>query len=140
MDEKIRAALYAAMKRERYSSLLGLELKDLDLGYALVEMTYDPERINNLFDQAHGGAIFGLLDEAFQLAGQTHGTMALALNVNVTYTASPDPGSRLRAEAREVSRSNRTASYDIKVTDQDGRLIAVCQALAYRTGKPLPFL
>ncbi len=30
--------------------------------------------------------------------------------------------------------------YDIRVTDNDGRLIATCQALAYRTGKPIPFL
>ena len=47
---------------------------------------------------------------------------------------------RLRAEAREVSRTKKTASYDIKVADKDGQLIATCQALAYRTGKPIPFL
>ena len=50
------------------------------------------------------------------------------------------PGDRLHAEARRVAQTKRTANYDIKVTDSSGRLIAVCQALAYRTGKPIPFL
>jgi acyl-CoA thioesterase len=54
--------------------------------------------------------------------------------------SSPEAGKRLRAEAREVSQTKKTASYDIKVADKDGQLIATCQALAYRTGKPIPFL
>jgi acyl-CoA thioesterase len=39
-----------------------------------------------------------------------------------------------------VHQTKRTANYEIRVTDGEGRLIATCQALAYRTGKPLPFL
>ena len=64
----------------------------------------------------------------------------MALNVNITYIASPQPGVVLKAEARRVSQTKKTAVYDIKVTDQDNGLIATCQALAYRTGKPIPFL
>ena len=73
-------------------------------------------------------------------AEQTDGTIAVALNVNVTYVASPQAGDRLRAEANRTSRTRKTAAYDIKVTNQDGALVASCQALAYRTGKPIPFL
>jgi acyl-CoA thioesterase len=103
-------------------------------------MNYDPATMNNIYDMAHGGAVFSLIDEAFEAAGQTYGTVAVALNVNVTYVSSPEAGTRLRAEAREVSQTRKTAVYDIKVTDQNERLIAMCQALAYRTGKPIPFL
>jgi acyl-CoA thioesterase len=60
--------------------------------------------------------------------------------VNVTYVTSPETGTKLRAEAREISQTKRTASYEIRVIDGSGQLIAICQALAYRTGKPLPFL
>ena len=90
--------------------------------------------------RAHGGAIFGLIDEAFEMASQTIGTVAVALNVNITYVSSPAEKTRLRAEAIEISATKRTASYDIKVTNGRGELIAACQALAYRTGKPIPFL
>ena len=103
-------------------------------------MVYDPSRMDNLFGRAHGGAIFALIDEAFETVGQTDGTMAVAMNVNVSYVASPEAGTRLRAEAREVNQTKRTENYDIRLTDGEGRLIATCQALTYRTGKPLPFL
>jgi acyl-CoA thioesterase len=96
--------------------------------------------MDNLFGRAHGGAIFALIDEAFETVCQTVGSVTVALNVNVTYVASPEERGILRAEAREVSGTKRTASYDIKVTDSRGRLIATCQALGFRTGKPLPFL
>jgi acyl-CoA thioesterase len=84
--------------------------------------------------------VFGLIDEAFETAAQTGGTVAVAMNVNVTYIASPEPGTRLWAEARRIAQTKRTATYDIRVGDSHGRLIAVCQALAFRTGKPIPFL
>jgi len=140
MDPRVRAAIETAVVQEPFARSMGIELRKLDDGYSLVEMIYDPSRQNNIYGRAHGGAMFGLIDEAFETAGQTDGTVAVAMNVNVTYIASPEPGARLRAEARRVAQTKRTATYDIKVTSADGRLVAVCQALAYRTGKPIPFL
>jgi len=140
MDPRVRAAIETAVVQEPFARSMGIELHKLDDGYSLVEMIYDPSRQNNIYGRAHGGAMFGLIDEAFETAGQTDGTVAVAMNVNVTYIASPEPGARLRAEARRVAQTKRTATYDIKVTSADGRLVAVCQALAYRTGKPIPFL
>ena len=66
--------------------------------------------------------------------------MAVAMNVNVAYVAGPKPGDLLRAEANQTSLTKKTAGYFIRVTAPDERLIATCQALAYRTGKPIPFL
>jgi acyl-CoA thioesterase len=140
MDPRVKAAIETAVVQEPFARSMGIELRNLEDGYSLVEMVYDPARQNNIYGRAHGGAVFGLIDEAFETAGQTDGTVAVAMNVNVTYIASPEPGDRLHAEARRVAQTKRTANYDIKVTDSSGRLIAVCQALAYRTGKPIPFL
>ena len=140
MDQAVREAICRAVEREPFARALQMKLVALEEGHSVVEMTYDPATMNNIYDRAHGGAIFALIDEAFETAGQTDGTVAVALNESVTYVSSPDPGSRLRATAQQVSHTKRTAIYDIKVTDQDGRLIAICQALAYRTGKRIPFL
>ena len=140
MDPRVKAAIETAVVQEPFARSMGIELRNLEDGYSLVEMVYDPSRQNNIYGRAHGGAVFGLIDEAFETAGQTDGTVAVAMNVNVTYIASPEPGDHLHAEARRVAQTKRTANYDIKVTDSSGRLIAVCQALAYRTGKPIPFL
>jgi acyl-CoA thioesterase len=140
MEQAIKEAIYRAVEKEPFARALKMELVALDEGHSVVEMAYDPAAMDNIYERAHGGAIFALIDEAFETACQTHGTIAVALNVNVTYVTSPEAGARLRAEAREVSKTNKTAAYAIKVTDQDGQIIASCQALAFRTGKPIPFL
>jgi acyl-CoA thioesterase len=140
MDQKVRNAIYNAVKKEPFAKTMKMKLVELELGYSAIEMIYDPDNMNNIYDRAHGGALFALIDEAFETAGQTDGTIAVALNVNVTYVSSPEPGVKLRAEAKQNSQTKKTASYDIKVTDQNGNLIAICSALAYRTGKPIPFL
>ena len=140
MEQKVKEAIFQAVKKEPFARALNMELVDLEDGYSAVTMTFEPEKMNNIYDRAHGGALFALVDEAFETAGQTDGTIAVALNVNVTYVSSPEPGSLLRAEARRVSQTKKTASYDIKVMDQNGRIVSLCQALAFCTGKPIPFL
>ena len=139
MDSKLKSALAHAVKNECYANTMGFRVVHIDTGYAEVECDYIPDRMNNLFGSAHGGAIFSLMDEAFQISCQTHGSIAVALNVNVTYLASPTEQTTLKAVSNEINKTRKTASYDIKVTDSENRLIATCQALAYRTGKPLPF-
>ena len=139
MDSKLKNALTHAVKQECYAKTMGFNVISIDTGYAEVEFDYMPERMNNLFGTAHGGAIFSLMDEAFQISCQTHGSIAVALNVNVTYLSSPTKQTTLKAVSKEINKTRKTANYDIKVTDSDNRLIATCQALAYRTGKPLPF-
>ena len=140
MDQKVKKAIELAVAKEPFARALNMELLELERGRSVVQMTYEPEKMNNIYDRAHGGALYALIDEAFETAGQTDGTIAVALNVNVTYVSSPEAGMHLRAEARQFSRTKKTAGYDIKVTDLNGQLIATCQALAYCTGKPIPFV
>ena len=140
MDAKVKEAIFRAVEKEPFAKAMKMKLVELELGYSMVEMTYEPEFMDNIYDRAHGGALFGLIDEAFETACQTYGTIAVALNVNVTYLASPEPGTQLQAVARQIKQTKKIDSYDIKVTDKKGNLIATSAALAARTGKPIPFL
>ena len=138
MDQQLKTAIFNAVAKEPFSRAFNMRLADLKEGFSRVEMDYDPGRMNNIYERAHGGAIFGLIDEAFETASQTGGDIAVALNVNVSYLTSPENGSRLIAEAREISRSKKISNFDITVSDENGNLIAACRAMAYRTGKPVP--
>ena len=140
MDQAVKEAITRAVQTEPFARALKMELVMLEDGHSVVTMVYEPETMDNIYGRAHGGVVFALIDEAFETSCQTDGTIAVALNVSVTYVASPEPGATLRAESRRVSQTKKTAGYDIKVTDQNGRLLAICQALAFRTGKPIPFL
>jgi acyl-CoA thioesterase len=66
--------------------------------------------------------------------------VAVALNMNLTFHQAPEVGDVLTAESKELHCGRRTATYLISVTDSQNRLIATCQALAYRKRDHLPFL
>ena len=137
--EKIFEAIREKVAREPFAKALGLDLVKIDVGYSLVRMRFTAE-LENIFGMAHGGAVYSLIDEAFEIASNSHGTVALALGVNVQYIAAASPGDLLFAEAKEVSRSARISHYDITVKNEREELIATCKAMAYRKKDHLPFL
>jgi acyl-CoA thioesterase len=139
MGKEIFEAIRRRVAEEPYAKKMGLKLVEVDEGYALVEMKFT-EDMENVFGMAHGGAIFSLIDEAFEIASNSHGTVSVALSMSVTYVSSPKKGETLLSEGKEVSRSNRVATYSIQVKTEGGDLIAICQALVYRKRDPLPFL
>ena len=138
MEDNKKDAYFKKVKEEPFARCLNIRLKDVSEGYALCEMEYT-EQMNNIFGMAHGGAIFSLIDEAFEISSNSHENVAVALNINVTYMKPPRKNTVLTAESKEINRTRRTASYHITVKD-DENLIAVCQALVYITDKAVPFL
>ena len=139
MDEKVRQAIFRQLDKEPFGRKFGITLVDVQEGFAKVEMPFTSD-MENMFGMAHGGAIFSLMDAAFEVASNSHGTMAVALSMSVNYLASPAKGVKLIATAKEINKTKRTAAYDIRATDEEGKLLASCQSLVYRMDKPLPFL
>ncbi|MFO7784952.1 MAG: PaaI family thioesterase [Thermodesulfobacteriota bacterium] len=139
MGRSTTEEFFRQVEGEPYAQKLGLRLIAVEPGRAVVEMT-PREDCGNILGMTHGGAVFSLVDEAFQVSCNSHGTVAVALNLTMTYHKPPRSGATLRAESREIHRSRKTGTYFIQVTDDQGNLIASCQALAYRKQAPLPFL
>lgn len=138
MDQCL-AALKEHFLEEPYAQIFGIEIVELEAGRALLQMQTS-QRMNNLFGMIHGAAIYSLLDAAFELAVNSHGTVAVALSVNVNYLNAALPGEMLQAEARETNQSRKISACEIRVTGKDARLVASAQALAYRKKDKLPFL
>jgi acyl-CoA thioesterase len=139
MVDEVIQSIKKQVQKEPFARKLGLRLIKAEPGYAMVEMEPQEELIN-IFGMTHGGAIFSLIDEAFEVSCNTHGTVAVALSVTVTYHRAPDQKSKLRAESMEIHRSAKTGTYEIKVMDERDTLIASCTALCYRKKEKLPFL
>jgi len=139
MSENVFEALRERVKNEPYAKMLGLELVKVERGYAQIRMIFG-ESHHNIYGRCHGGAIFSLMDEAFQIASNSSGKIEIALNVNVSYMKAPREGDVLTAEAKLVDSSRRISHFLIEVRNAEGELMAVCQAMAYRRDDPLPFL
>jgi acyl-CoA thioesterase len=142
MKKNILESLKEQIRNEPFANHMGIRLRDIAPGYAAMEARFS-EKMKNFNGLIHGGAIFALMDEAFGAASNSHGTIALALNINVTYLESPRFDAPLIAEAKEESRSKYTATYRIEVLqkgENGDRKIAFCQALVYRKDRSLSFL
>lgn len=133
--EKIRNNIEA----EPYAKLFGIKVLKLEEGHSVVFMKVK-KNYNNIFGISHGGAVFSVLDVAFGSAVNSHGTVAVALNVNVNYVKPAIEGDELTAEATEISRSGKIAICNIIVKNKPGSIIATAQALAYLKKDKLPFL
>lgn len=137
MDEKLHRELINRSEAEPFGQMLGIEVVHVGLGTATVRMRVNSE-FRNMFGATHGGALFSLIDEAFQLACNTHGVLFVALNVSITYVSVPVVGCMLEARATEVHKTRRTSSYLCEIRDLDNdKLIATAQALAYGTEKEI---
>jgi len=128
-----------ASRQEPYAKKMGIRCLEARPGYCRVQMVVTDE-MTNLLGTTHGGAVFSLIDEAFQIAVNAGGVLSFALNLSVTYVSACRPGDVLVAEAREVSVSRRTSTCEIRVHRGESEIVALAQALAYRKGGAQPFL
>ena len=137
MEDSIKELYCSKVKEEPFARLLGIVLKEVDEGYALCEMEYD-ERLDNIYGMMHGGAIFSLIDEAFEISANSYENVAYALDMNVTYLRAPKKHEKLVAESRLVSKTKRQALFFITVRQGD-EIIATCKALASIRNERIPF-
>lgn len=132
METKIRDFI---RKHDRLGIHLGIELLDVQSGYAKTKLEIQDCHLNGV-GVVHGGTIFTLADIAFAAASNSHGTIALAIHVDISYLKGVREGT-LYAEAKEVSCAPKLSSYDIKVTNEKDELIAIFQGMAYRKKEPI---
>jgi acyl-CoA thioesterase len=123
-------------KRDQFAAYNGIELLEISPGGAKVSMKVEERHLNGL-RTVHGGAIFTMADFAFAAACNSHGTVAVALNVSINFVKAAFPGMTLYADAKEVSKNHKIGTYDIRVTDEKGELIATFEGLAYRKKEKL---
>lgn len=122
-EEIARKSADAMWARDDASKWLGARLDAVGPGTASLSMTVEKHHTNG-HDICHGGFIFTLADSAFAFACNSYNQIAVAQHNTISFIAPGFRGDRLMAQAREISRSGRSGLYDVRVTNQDGRLIA----------------
>jgi len=122
-EEIARRSADAMWARDDASKWLGANLDSVGPGTASLSMTVEKHHTNG-HDICHGGFIFTLADSAFAFACNSYNQIAVAQHNTISFIAPGARGDRLTADAREISRTGRSGLYDVRVTNQDGRLIA----------------
>jgi acyl-CoA thioesterase len=123
----------AMLARDNATRALGMTLDEIRPGYARMRMTVRPDMLNG-HDLAHGGLIFTLADTTFAYACNSRNHVTVAQGATIEFLAPGRVGDVLTAEGEERHASGRTGVYDIKVTNQDGRTIALFRGKSFRLG------
>jgi acyl-CoA thioesterase len=118
------------LEKDRFARGIGIELIEVGMGRARAKLQISEKHLNGV-GIAHGGAIFTLADFVFAAASNSRESVAVAINVSISYVKAVYGGT-LFAEAREVSLNPKLATYTVEVRDEAGELAAIFQGMVYR--------
>ncbi len=123
--------------RDPLATFLGIRIDEVREGFARCSLRVRPEYLNAVH-RAHGVTVCAVADQAFAVACNSLGSMAIAVNLNISYFAAANAGETITAEAAPINIGRKVSTWRIDVRGEDGRLIAACQGIAYhkpREGK-----
>jgi len=118
------------VEQDAFARHVGVAMLAYGDGRATARLEVEAHHLNSA-GCVHGGAVFALADAAFSAAANSHGALALSIDANISYFEAVTGGT-LIAEAHEVARNAKLATYLIEVRDQDGGLIAHFRGTVYR--------
>jgi acyl-CoA thioesterase len=121
----------AMYERDPASRALGMTLDEIRPGYARMSMPVRGDMLNG-HGTCHGGYIFMLADSAFAFACNSHNHVTVGAGCTIDYLAPARDGDLLAAEAVEQALGGKTGIYDIVVTSQDGRKVALFRGKSHR--------
>ncbi len=133
MNKEIAEKIFS---HDRFAALTGVEIVETGPGYCKASLKIEDKHLNAA-NVVQGGAIFTLADLAFAVASNSHGQLALAINVNISFLRSTSSGI-LYATATELGDPKRLGAYDVMVYDGNDEIIARFNGMVYRKKEKLP--
>ena len=134
--ELAEASAAAMWERDRAVQALGVGLVAVGVGEATLTMTVREDMVNG-HGTCHGGFIFTLADAAFAYACNTHDERSVASGADIVFVRAARLGDRLTATGSERVRSGRSGIYDVVVTDDEGRTVAMFRGRSHTIGGSL---
>lgn len=119
------------MGSDYFSQWLGIRVESVSQGSCRISLTLRKEMLNG-FGIAHGGIAFSLADSALAFASNSHNKKSLVLDTSMSFTSPALEGDVLTAVAEELNLTKSTGIYDVTVTNQAGKKIAVFRGTVFR--------
>ena len=103
---------------------MGMELLGVEPGRARIRMAVKKLHLNG-HGICHGGFIFTLADTTFAFACNSHNKNAVAAGCSIEFLRPGKLGDVLTCEGLEQTLSGRHGIYDMKVSNQNGEVVAM---------------
>lgn len=120
--------------QDAFSKWLGIEIVKIEQGYAKLRMTVRKEMTNG-FQIAHGGISYSLADSALAFASNSWGEQAVSIETSISHTRPIKVDDILIAETQMKNKSKRLAIYEVSITNQENKVVALFKGTVFYNGK-----
>ena len=124
-------------RTDRFAANAGCQITEIDTEHAVAEMIVRNEHLNGA-DVCQGGALFTLADLAIAALMNARGQLTVGISNSIMFVSSAKEGDLLRAEAVSVCDHHKIPSVEVRVANQEGRLICHVTGMGYRKSVTLP--
>ena len=118
-------------RTDRYAVMAGCKITVVDEKHAVAEMKVTTNHLNG-GDVCQGGALFTLADLAIAALVNYHSQLTFGIHNSIMFVSSAKEGDLLRAEAVWVANHHKIPSVEVRVTNQEGRVICHVTGMGYR--------
>ena len=116
---------------DRFAANAGCRVTEVDATHAVAEMKVTKEHLN-AGGVCQGGALFTLADLAMAALMNHQGNLTFGISSNVMFLSSAAEDDYLRAEAVSINDHRKLPSVEVRVINQDDRLICHVTGMGYR--------
>ena len=124
-------------RTDRFAANAGCQLTEVDDHHAVAVMTVTEGHLNG-GNVCQGGALFTLADLAIAALMNNKGQLTFGISNSMMFVSSARLGDTLRAEALSVADHHKIPAVEVRVTNQEGRLICHVTGMGYRKSSSLP--
>ena len=124
-------------RTDRFAANAGCKITEVDTDHAVAEMVVTNSHLNGA-NVCQGGALFTLADLAIAALMNARGQMTVGISNSIMFVSSAKEGDHLRAEAVTVCDHHKIPSVEVRVINQEGRIICHVTGMGYRKPVPLP--
>jgi acyl-CoA thioesterase len=124
-------------RTDRFAANAGCKITEVDAQHAVAEMKVTADHLNG-GNVCQGGALFTLADLAIAALMNSQGQLTFGISNSIIYVSSAKEGDLLRAEAVMIADHHKIPSVEVRVTNQEGKVICHVTGMGYRKPIPVP--
>lgn len=122
--------VHKMMDGDAFSKWMGVTVENIDKGSCTLSLKVQPEMVNG-FHIAHGGISYSLSDSALAFSSNAYGKQCVSIETSISYTRPAKVGDILSATCKELNRGKTIGIYEVTVTNQDHKKVAIFKGTVY---------
>lgn len=136
VTEQLRQQLELILEHNPFSKLIGLEILEIDDGYARGRVKLE-DRLKNVHGGMHGGCPYAMADTLAGVAASTYGYYTTTIDGSMNYLRPMINTEYVYCEARVVRQGGTVGVYQTELTNDQKEVLAIGTFSYYKTTTPL---